>query len=73
MEKTKKASAETNDAFKDDIVAQAVIEEYVLKLFDYADAEDRAEKFGKNVIKVIFGLGDLYLKLMKDILRNIGH
>ena len=53
LEKTKKANAETNDAFKDDIVAQAVIEEYALKLFDYADAEDRAEKFGKNVIKVI--------------------
>ena len=31
---------------------QALIEEYVLKLFAYADAEDRAERFNKNVIKV---------------------
>ena len=52
LEKTKKSMAATNEAFKDDIVAQALIEEYVLKLFSYADAEDRAERFNKNVIKV---------------------
>ena len=54
LEKTKKSMAATNEAFKDDIVAQALIEEYVLKLFSYADAEDRAERFNKNVIKVAF-------------------
>ena len=52
LETVKKANAATNEAFKDDIVAQALIEEYVLKLFSYADAEDRAERFNKNVIKV---------------------
>ena len=56
LETVKKANAATNEAFKDDIVAQALIEEYVLKLFSYADAEDRAERFNKNVIKVRLGV-----------------
>jgi len=59
LETTKKANAATNEAFKDDIVAQALIEEYVLKLFAYADAEDRAERFNKNVIKAFYTAGML--------------
>lgn len=75
LEKTKKASAETNDAFKDDIVAQAVIEEYVLKLFDYADAEDRAEKFGKNVIKAFYTAGMLMdvLTQFSELSEEVAH
>jgi len=65
LEQTKKANAATNEAFKDDIVAQAMIEEYVLKLFAYADAEDRAERFNKNVIKAFYTAG-----MLMDILTQ---
>jgi len=75
LEKTKKEHAETNDAFKDDIVAQAVIEEYVLKLFDYADAEDRAERFGKNVIKAFYTAGMLMdvLSQFSEVSDEVSH
>jgi len=65
LETVKKANAATNEAFKDDIVAQALIEEYVLKLFSYADAEDRAERFNKNVIKAFYTAG-----MLMDILTQ---
>ena len=73
LEQTKKANAATNEAFKDDIVAQAMIEEYVLKLFAYADAEDRAERFNKNVIKVS-GIMErwLFLTMSKNCGQNFG-
>lgn len=35
------------EAMNNDVVAQAHIEETALKLFDYADGEDRAGRFNK--------------------------
>lgn len=59
LESTKKANVTQTEAFKDDIVAQAIIEEYCLKLFSYADAEDRNERFNKNVVKAFYTAGML--------------
>ena len=38
-----------NEAIKSEVVGQAHVEDYALKLFLYADNEDRAARFGKWV------------------------
>ena len=43
---SKKALTE-NEAVSSEVVGQAHMEEYALKLFLYADNEDRAGQFGK--------------------------
>jgi len=76
LDAMKKVNASVNEAFKDDIVAQAVIEEYTLKLFSYADIEDRAERFNKNVIKAFYTAGMLmdvltqFSELSEEILHK---
>ena len=40
------------EAVQNEIVAQAHLENYALKLFLYADNEDRAARFGKYVARV---------------------
>lgn len=42
-----KANLKGEEALVDESIAQAHIEEVALKLFDYADNEDRAAKFHK--------------------------
>lgn len=42
-----KHQLDTEEAIKSEIVGQAHVEGYALKLFLYADNEDRAGKFGK--------------------------
>ena len=37
------------EAMQNDVVAEAHVENYALKLFLYADNEDRAGRFGKYV------------------------
>ncbi|XP_030380140.1 vacuolar protein sorting-associated protein VTA1 homolog [Scaptodrosophila lebanonensis] len=56
-----------NEAITNDIAAQAHIENYALKLFLYADKQDREENFGKNVVKAFYSSGVLY-----DMLQTFG-
>lgn len=48
LEQMKKTHAD-NEALTNDVAAQAHIENYALKLFLYADKQDREENFGKWV------------------------
>ncbi|XP_062137194.1 vacuolar protein sorting-associated protein VTA1 homolog [Drosophila sulfurigaster albostrigata] len=66
LEQMKKQHVD-NEALTNDIAAQAHIENYALKLFLYADKQDREENFGKNVVKAYYSSGVLY-----DILLTFG-
>lgn len=46
LEQTKKANGE-NDAITNEVAGQAHLENYALKLFMYADKQDRESNFGK--------------------------
>lgn len=46
LETSKKENA-NNDAVTNEVVAQAHLENYALKLFTYADQQDRAATYGK--------------------------
>lgn len=56
-----------NEAITSDVVAQAHIENRALKLFLWADGEDRAARFNKNVVKAFYTAGFLF-----DILATFG-
>ena len=49
------------------VAAQAYLENYALKLFLYADKQDRASNFGKNVVKAFYTSGIIY-----DLLQTFG-
>ncbi|XP_022217601.1 vacuolar protein sorting-associated protein VTA1 homolog [Drosophila obscura] len=66
LELMKKQHAD-NEALTHEVPAQAHIENYALKLFLYADKQDREENFGKNVVKAFYSSGVLY-----DILQTFG-
>lgn len=66
LESTKKANSD-NDAITNDIAAQAHVENYALKLFLYADKNDRESNFSKNVILSFYTAGLLY-----DVLTTFG-
>ncbi|KAH8385285.1 vacuolar protein sorting-associated protein VTA1 homolog [Drosophila serrata] len=66
LEQVKKQHAD-NEAVTNEVAAQAHIENYALKLFLYADKQDREENFGKNVVKAFYSSGVLY-----DILQTFG-
>ncbi|XP_016993938.3 vacuolar protein sorting-associated protein VTA1 homolog [Drosophila takahashii] len=66
LEQMKKQYAD-NEALTNEVAAQAHIENYALKLFLYADKQDREENFGKNVVKAFYSSGVLY-----DILQTFG-
>ena len=53
LEEVKK-SQKDNDSIIHDIPAQAYLENYALKIFNYADQQDRASNFGKNTVKSFF-------------------
>ena len=59
LETTKK-SLKSNEAVSNDIVAQAHLENYAIKLFSWADAEDRAAHFDKNVVRSFYTAGLLF-------------
>ncbi|XP_055322498.1 vacuolar protein sorting-associated protein VTA1 homolog [Sitodiplosis mosellana] len=46
-----------NEAITNDVVAQAYLENYAMKLFTYADQQDRASNFNKNVVKAFYTAG----------------
>lgn len=56
-----------NEAITNEVVAQAHLENYALKLFQYADKNDREANFNKNVVKAFFTAGRLY-----DVLETFG-
>ncbi|XP_019539100.1 vacuolar protein sorting-associated protein VTA1 homolog [Aedes albopictus] len=66
LETTKKANAD-NDCILHEVAAQAYLENYALRLFLYADKQDRAGNFGKNVVKAFYTAGMLY-----DVMQTFG-
>jgi len=66
LEKTKKDLAD-NEAISNEVVASAHIENHAMKLFLWADKEDRASNFNKNVVKAFYTSGMLF-----DVLGTFG-
>lgn len=66
LEATKK-ELHDNESITNDIAAQAHLENWALKLFLYADKNDRAANFSKNVVHSFFTAGLLY-----DVLTVFG-
>lgn len=66
LESYKKEQA-GNDAISNEVVASAHIENHAMKLFLYADKEDRESRFNKNVVKAFYTSGILF-----DVLTVFG-
>ncbi len=66
LEKEKKVLAD-NEAVSSEVVASAHVENYAMKLFGWADREDRAARFNKNVVKTFYTAGMLF-----DVLTVFG-
>lgn len=66
MEKTKKENMD-NEGIINVTAAQALIEQYALQLFEYANAQDKAENFNKATIKAFYTAG-----LLMDVLEQFG-
>eukprot|EP00128_Syssomonas_multiformis_P001565 Colp12_sorted_trinity150504_noHs@21110 len=66
LEKDKKAIGQA-DAVHDDMVAQAHVESFALKLFGFADREDRAGRANKKVARSFYAAS-----LVFDVLRTFG-
>lgn len=62
-----KKERQDNEAILNEIVAQAHIENYSLKLFLWADNEDRSGRFNKNVVKAFYTAGFIY-----DLVNTFG-
>lgn len=59
LEKEKKVLS-SEETVTSEIVASAYLENYGLKLFGWADKEDRAARFNKNVVKAFYTAGILF-------------
>lgn len=59
LETFKKENAE-NESVTSDVAGQALVENVGHKLFMWADGEDRAARFNKNVVKVFYTAGLLF-------------
>lgn len=59
LERTKKESHD-NEAITNDVAAQAHLENWALKLFLYADKNDRAANFSQNVVQSFYTAQALY-------------
>jgi len=59
LEKEKKVMKD-NEAITHEVVGQAHVENYVMKLFQWADKEDRASRFNKNVVKAFYNAGVIF-------------
>ena len=70
LEREKKVLG-ANEAVTNDVVASAHLENYALKLFSWADKEDRAGRFNKNVVKAFYTAGMLFDVLTVRKLRNL--
>ncbi|CAH2266931.1 vacuolar protein sorting-associated protein VTA1 homolog [Pararge aegeria] len=56
-----------NESISNEVVAQAHLENYALRLFLFADKQDREENYGKNVVKAFYTAGVIY-----DVLTTFG-
>ena len=68
LESYKKEQA-GNDAISNEVVASAHIENHAMKLFLFADKEDRESRFNKNVVKGGFS-GTCYFLMINCLLIN---
>lgn len=59
LEKVKK-ELHDNEAINNEVVGQAHMENYAIKVFLFADNEDRAGRFNKNVVKSFYTAGMLF-------------
>ncbi|GFQ92008.1 vacuolar protein sorting-associated protein VTA1 homolog [Trichonephila clavata] len=66
LESVKKVKRD-DETISNEVVAQAHIENYALKLFLWADNEDRSGRFNKNVVKAFYTAGFIY-----DIVNTFG-
>ncbi|KOB78527.1 Uncharacterized protein OBRU01_02198 [Operophtera brumata] len=66
LEEAKKVNKD-NDAVCNEVAAQAHLENYALKLFLYADKQDREQNYGKNIVKAFYTAGIIY-----DVLTTFG-
>lgn len=66
LEECKKINKD-NEAISNEVAAQAHLENYALKLFLYADKQDREQNYGKNVVKAFYTAGMIY-----DVLTTFG-
>jgi len=66
LENVKKLKRD-DETIINEVVAQAHIENYGLKLFMFADNEDRAGRYNKNVVKAFYTAGFIY-----DIVNTFG-
>ncbi|KAG0712192.1 Vacuolar protein sorting-associated protein VTA1 [Chionoecetes opilio] len=57
---TFKKDYKDNETVTNEVVAQALVENVAHKLFMFADGEDRAERFNKNIVKVFYTAGLLF-------------
>lgn len=62
-----KQQLQDNESIRSEVVGQAHVENYALKMFLWADTEDRACHFNKNVVKSFYTAGMLF-----DVLQNFG-
>nr|SVE74887.1 EOG090X0GPB [Daphnia carinata] len=58
LEKAKQ-NMKSNETVSDEIVAQAHLENVAVKLFNWADTEDRQKHYNKNVVKAFYSAGML--------------
>jgi len=74
LEKEKKILAD-NEAVTSEIVATAHIENYAMKLFEWADKEDRASRFGKNVVKAFYTASNLFdvMQVLGELTPEVAH
>uniref|UniRef100_A0A8D8V8G2 Vacuolar protein sorting-associated protein VTA1 homolog n=2 Tax=Cacopsylla melanoneura TaxID=428564 RepID=A0A8D8V8G2_9HEMI len=66
LEQEKKTHRD-NDTIMNETAAQAYIENYALKLFQWADAMDRSATFNKNVVKAFYTAS-----ILMDVLQTFG-
>lgn len=74
LETTKKEMA-ANEAISNEVVANAHLENYAMKLFLWADKEDRAANFNKNVVKAFYTSGILFevLTTFGELTPEVSH
>ncbi|KAG6456445.1 vacuolar protein sorting-associated protein VTA1 homolog [Manduca sexta] len=66
LEEVKKTHKD-NEAITNEVAAQAHLENYALRLFLFADKQDREQNYSKNIVKAFYTAGMIY-----DVLTTFG-
>ncbi|PIK43988.1 putative vacuolar protein sorting-associated protein VTA1-like [Apostichopus japonicus] len=66
LEKRKQELADNED-FQNEMICNSHVENYAIKMFSYADNEDRAGRFNQNLTKTFYKAG-----LLLDVLQTFG-